>query len=412
MQLQSSYIFLPNPYNKTPSQWEDEKGVLHIETGHTVYNYVKEAFPNMTSKEISDSFFQYKYSFSVDIDKEPIEISFISKNVIDSYYVDIVVEGKTSSRLIGALEYVQHGLFETGIDEDYISIISYDAVSEYYCNKLYPKLNKLERNLRKLLFNIYILNFGKEYFQITTTKEMQDKAKKIIQAKGGMEKREIQYIKQYFYSLEYVDIHQLLFAPRWTNIDEEDKKSFLDTHEDLSKLSDEELRAAINDISPKSDWERFFAEKFQGINVEENIESVRIIRNSVAHCKFLRKEQYVSCSGTINALNKALNKAITITEGKDFADKNAEHLRRAMSGVSIRIRELVAKINEATLPSMQRLKEIVEATSLHNMENIRGAIEVNSMMAKALKEGIKPTYFSESFVNDTNDLTQQSSDDL
>ena len=366
----------------------------------------------MTSKEISDSFFQYKYSFSVDMDKESIEISFISKNVIDSYYVDIVVKGKTRSRLIGALEYVQSELFETGIDEDYISIISYDAVSEYYCNKLYPKLNKLERNLRKLLFNIYILNFGKEYFQVTTTKEMQDKAKKIIQAKGGMEKREIQYIKQYFYSLEYVDIQQLLFAPRWTNIDEEDKKSFLNTHEDLSKLSDEELRAAINDISPKSDWERFFDEKFQGINVEENIESVRIIRNSVAHCKFLRKEQYASCNGTINALNKALNKAITITEGKDFADKNAEDLRRAVSGVSVRIRELVAKINEATLPSMQRLKEIVEATSLHNMKNIRGAIEVNSMMAKVLKEGIKPTYFSEPFVNDRNDLTQSSSDDL
>lgn len=211
MQLQSSYILLPNPYNKKPSHWEDEKGVLHIEIGHSVYNYVKKAFPNMTTKEIDGVLFQYRYSFPVELEGTTTNIIIVSKNVRDSYYIDVAAEGKTTAQLIAALEYVHNTLFATEIDEDYISIVSYDAVSEYYCNKLYPKLNKLERNLRKLLFNIYVLNFGKEYFQATTTKEMQDKAKKIIQAKGGTEKRETQYIKQYFYSLEYADIQVLFF---------------------------------------------------------------------------------------------------------------------------------------------------------------------------------------------------------
>lgn len=388
MQLQSSYIFLPNPYNKRPSQWEDEKGVLHIETGHTVYNHLKTAFPNMISKKADESFFSQEHSLSIEIAGKPIDISIVSKNVIDSYYVSLKAEGGTKAQLVEALEYIHSTLFATQIDEDYISIVSYDAVSEYYCNKLYPKLNRLERNLRKLLFNIYVLNFGKEYFQVTTTKEMQDKAKKIIQAKGGTEKRETQYIKQYFYSLEYTDIQQLLFTARWTSMDEETKRSFLGMHENLSKLSDEELRSAINGISPRSDWERFFDEKFQGVNVEKDIEEVRSIRNSVAHCKFLDKEQYVSCNKTINALNKALEKAIKITEEKDFADKNAEYLRKAMSGVSSRIHELVAKINESIPPSLQRLKEITEAFSSHYMENLQGAMEVNSALTKVLKERI------------------------
>lgn len=46
------------------------------------------------------------------------------------------------------------------------------------------------------------------------------------------------------------------------------------------------------------------------------------------------------------------------------------------------------------------------------MENFQGVTEVNNVMARVLKERIKPTYFSESFACDLNDLTQLSSDDL
>lgn len=412
MQLQSSYIFLPNPYSKKPSNWEDENGVLHIETGHSVYTHIKKAFPDMTSKEIEGAYFQYEYSFSIQLDEQSVAISIISKNVGDSYYVTISAKGEREAQLIEALEYVHGALFATKMEEDYIAIISYDAVSEYYCNKLYPKLNNFERNLRKLLFNIYVLNFGKEYFQATTTKEMQDKAKSIIQAKGGAEKKEIQYIKQYFYSLEYAAIQQFLFTPRWTKIDEENKKSFLDANGDLSALSDEELRTAINGISPKSDWERFFAEKFQGINIEKDIEAVRVIRNSVAHCKFLQKEQYDSCCETIDNLNTALNRAITITEEKDFDDKNAEYLRKAMAGVSSRIHELAMRFNETILPSMQRLREVTEAASSYYAANLRGAIEATSALAKALNDSVKPIYFSDTFKNALNNIAQLPSIDF
>lgn len=386
MQIQSSYIFLPNPYNKRPSQWEDEKRVLHIETGRSVYAYVKKAFPNMTSREIKDGYSEYEYSFPVYFEEKSVDISIISKNVVESYYVNVIARGTTKAQLIKALGYVHSALFATEIDDDFISIVSYDAVSEHYCNKLYPKLNKLERNLRKLMFNIYVLNFGKEYFQATTTKEMQDKAKRIIQAKGNVEKREIQYIKQFFYSLEYADIQQLLFVPRWTRINEEHTKSLLEAHEDLSKLSDEELRVAINDISPKSDWERFFNEKFQGVNVEGGIEAVRGVRNSVAHCKFLEKDQYNSCNKIINALNKALNRAIAITEKEDFDEKNAEYLRKAMSGVSSGIHELVS-----------RFSEMLQGVTPYHTETYKGAMEATSTLAKVLTDNITPINFSGTF---------------
>ena len=68
-------------------------------------------------------------------------------------------------------------------------IVSYDSVSEYYCNKAYPKLNKLERNLRKLLFNTYTVNFGVDYYQKTVSPDLQKKIKGVIQAKGNEEKK-------------------------------------------------------------------------------------------------------------------------------------------------------------------------------------------------------------------------------
>ena len=67
MQLQSSYIFLPNPYSKNPSQWEDENGVLCIETGHSVHDYIEKGFPNMISKVIDDIFFQCEFLFLLNL---------------------------------------------------------------------------------------------------------------------------------------------------------------------------------------------------------------------------------------------------------------------------------------------------------------------------------------------------------
>lgn len=412
MQLQSSYIFLPNPYNKKPAQWENERGELHIDVGRSVYAYLKRAFPNMKSEGINGAFFQYKYSFCIEIRKKSVDISIISKNVVDSYFINIIAEGKTKFQLVEALDNVQKMLFATEIDMDYISIVSYDAVSEYYCNQLYPKLNKLERNLRKLLFNIYVLNFGREYYQATTSKELQDKAKGIIRAKGDIAKRETAFIKQFFYSLEYTDIQQLLFAPRWTNIDEEHRKSFLAGHKDLSKLSDTELRAAIENISPKSDWDRFFYNKFQGINIEEDIEAVRVIRNNVAHCKFLKKEQYVSCNSKIIALNEGINKAIEITEDKDFADKNKEYLNETLSGISSRIQELVAALNESALHSLQRFQEIFRGASLYYAENLQGAMEATRTLSKALSEKIKSNFSIGSPEDEATDIMQSPESDL
>ena len=71
------------------------------------------------------------------------------------------------------------------LSKNYIIITSYDSISEYYCNKVYPKLNEFERKFRKLLFITYTAQFKKAYFESTTSKELQTKAKEKIKNRNA-----------------------------------------------------------------------------------------------------------------------------------------------------------------------------------------------------------------------------------
>ncbi len=59
--------------------------------------------------------------------------------------------------------------------QKYIPVISFDSVSEYYCNRIHPKLNELDRRLRQLMFHIYTSLFGADYIQSDSFDELLQK---------------------------------------------------------------------------------------------------------------------------------------------------------------------------------------------------------------------------------------------
>jgi len=296
-------------------------------------------------------------------------------SVVKSYYLDVVVSGRSKVQIIRGLEYIQATIEDSSISKSYIKIISYDAISEYYCNKIYPKLNELERNLRKLLFNIYVVNFGLDYYRMTVNEELQSKVKGVIDVdvkadksrlKNTYSKKEAKEIarwQRFFYSFEFTDIQKLLFAKGWTNIDEQSKIKFLSNTKDLSELTDEELRIAFSRYTPKSDWERFFSDKISGFDVEKVIEEIRESRNKIAHCKFFYKTEYESCNKAINDLNQAIISTIKITENKDFYQKNREYIVNAMAGAFERIEAFTQKLADVIKPSLQVMEKISETVN-------------------------------------------------
>lgn len=363
MQKQSSYIFLIHPFKKKTETTKDnnsnrKKMEFNSKSIDGVNKFISKTFAPIKRVDNKNNFFveQFEYEF------DSCNITFTIHSVSGLKYLDINVEHETSEeKIIKCLEEVQDKLLNSGIRNNYIEIISYDAISEYYCNKMVVKLNEFERNLRKLFFNIYILNFGKEYYQATISKPVSDKIKELINSettgeqrgkiksyynvKSNNEVKEILRLQQFFYSLELGDILNFLFEPRFTEYDKKATEKFLSKHSDLSKLTDEELRNAFSKFLPKSDWDRFFSEKIKIDNIKELIDEIRKYRNSVAHFKFFYNKDYTECNKKVTELNNAIIEAIRITEEKDFADKNEEIIKKCFSRLNESIQEAISHVN-------------------------------------------------------------------
>ena len=346
MRLQNNYIFLRNFIEETKRNKSGD-GKRTFVVPRTVYSYCLGCFPEGKECEVDEPHYRHKIVWEYDACPEKCSVTFRIYVVVGATYLEVDVEGNNEEDIIKCLEYVHGVLQASGVCQDYTMIKSYDAVSEFYCNKLYPLLNKLERNLRNLLFNIYIVNFGKDYYKTTISDDIQRKAKEKIRAKGDAGKKEAAVIQEFFYSLEFGDIRQMLFKPKWTELDEQNKHKFLEEHSDLSTLSDEELRSAFAAITPKSDWDRFFCDKMPNIDLEDILEKIRKCRNKVAHCKHVTMEEYQDSRKVIEQLNEAIAEAIKATEDKDFAEKNMEHLKKSLQLMADMLQQLSESIANA-----------------------------------------------------------------
>ncbi len=343
MKIQSSWIFFEHP-NKKKEKASPAKESIQLGIGFNVYSFITKSFPTLERVAVPKVIFSSQlvgtlYNCNVEFDIH--EVGGVQ-------YLDVSVDGESDDSQIECLEKIQNAFLQSGIKEYYIDINSYDAVSEHYCNKIVCDLNSFERNLRKLLFNTYVLYFEDNYYQATMDEKLQDKIKGLI--RSSTSKEEINRIRQeykvsgkqvdailrlkyFFYSLELADALDFLFASNWTLKDEADKEAFLNKHKDLSMLTDEELRQSFERFSPQSDWERFYAKKIHIDNVKESLETIRKYRNSVAHFKFFSKADYTDCLTLLQELNTAVLEAIEETKTVDFANRNKAILKETLEPI-------------------------------------------------------------------------------
>ncbi len=323
--LCNSYIFIGKTKKEFSISSKNSKNSAYSNSILSISSHIYNIFGPPIKHNQTNTGLKTINTYEITVENQKYNVNFIIYNINHCYYLDIHVYGKTTHQIVTVLENIQDKIIGSDIEKQYIMIISYDSISEYYCNKAYPKLNKLERNLRKLLLNTYTINFEIEYYQKTISPDLQNKIKGVIQAKGNEEKKETERLKKFFYSMELSDIQTLLFTKKWTKVEEENKEVFLSKHEKLTELSEEELRTAFYKFSPHSDWERLFADKIDKCNTEEMLEKVRKARNDIAHCKFFYKEQYNLFNQSVRNLNRSIINAINLTEEKDFTQKQIQY---------------------------------------------------------------------------------------
>ena len=360
MREQSSYAYIRNPYRNTVEK-EGTESVIGRRISprkciNEVFKKETEEPIEILEKSISKQIFKAK----IKLDSEIFEVMVTINNVKHNVYVDIEVDGKTKVKIIKCLEYIHKNLEESDLNKknDYIQIITYDAISEYYCNKIFRDLAMFERKLRNLMLSIYLIHFEENYYEHQFDEKLKAEIKRSVKTSGGKQKEVKIRIKESFYSVDLGTVKEMLFTPKFTDYEVKKINKMLSKTKDLSALSDSELRYFISSLLPKSDWERFFADKMDERDFKEIFERIKDNRNKVAHQKFFYQEDYSQLKEDLKIFTKAIDKAIEITKDEDFSKQNSEYMKESfevIKNVSVVLSNALEEIAERMKPLNQMI---------------------------------------------------------
>lgn len=313
-----------------------------------IKNLMKNEFPDLDSSNIpvqpSRKVFDIEYS----IGTEKITES-DNKDIV--YHITVSSDHPEKSRQAELLEFF-HKRFEVIFSQqkEYHLIVAYDGVSEYYCNKVYPKFQHFERQLRHLVFKIVTKAFGSSWAKETLEKDAKDKLKNTIKSIKGIKKEDL-LIEQALYEMTIGQLIDYIFYEKVnSNFFEEldDKYS----RECLDSMSKEELIEVIEQARRKSIWNNFLVKE---IKIELPVTKLKYIkekRNNVAHCKFFYKEDYKQVSSYLNEFNPELDRAIekvTLIDDSSLLD--------VLSGLKSYLSEMTQKFQQVVPPAIRALTE-------------------------------------------------------
>ena len=363
MEYKNSYIFLKRSKKEKNTLRKDN--AITINLPPSFMSLLKKSFKNIKFDNKNSDFIN-SGSIMVKKRKKEIEVQFKYYSVWGNYYLDIIINSSNITTTLNTLNEINETLIAKNnyFDEHYVSIISYDYISEYYCNKLFPFLNEFERKLRKVLFNIYTLKFNLNYYSVIPNKELQDnmekKTKQLNKELNRLNNDNVSgndgLIKYWFYSLDYSDIDKLLFTKYISSEDESKVQEFLTNNKDLTKIDDNELRKKFELLKSRTDWERFFKNKKIDDNFQEILNKIRIFRNNIDHCKFVGKRKYDECLKLLKQNIESLDTAISVTEEEDFINKNLELQLESID----RISKMLSEVVDTYKPLMESLELITQ----------------------------------------------------
>ena len=317
MVRQNSYIFIyqkSNDYPKNTTKTIDGEEINILYLPKTVGDYIVTLFKDASIKQTDLS--KKEYLFSYCKNDEIINVNFVAHE--DGYrtYLNILAEGKTEENIIETLSAIHNKLYKSLLKHEYICIFSYDAISEYYGNLIFPLLNSFERLLRRFLYNVYILEHGKEYYS-EISQENQSIIKGRIRAKGNKDSKERLRLEVFFDYLEYNQIINLLE----------------DNSEGIS--------------SDTCEWIKYIgSEENNEINIIECIKTISAHRNAVAHNRNFSLQDYIECKEKIEQIQPLFTNAINELETTEFKKRYRDWYKNKTHGRSEKLNEIIRKLSK------------------------------------------------------------------
>lgn len=243
----------------------------------------------------------------------------------------------------------------------------WDDISTYYAKKLYPHTVLIENLLRKIIYKFMIKIAGSSWFENTipgsTRKAIKDTANK---------NDDKEFVSDQLYYADFIQLSSFLFDPYSSKTIDSNLINELKRLIDEETINQNAVRSIIEAYEPKSNWNRYFADKIQVEDLEDKWRKLYQYRNAVAHAKRLRTKDYTEAIGIINELEKAF---------KDCLDQiDSVHVSEAESVV-------VQKVARTTVPweidhfnSVQKLASLCYPSGVESvLQQMKPALdELNS----------------------------------
>lgn len=347
MDIETNFIFIRN----------NEKNRHNIESSILYLMSQKfEKFEKYETDEESD-FWGINLTGCFMINDVKIKYKLIEYSKKNISYLNLLIDDNVNLKYkIENMEIAIKGMQEIVPSSRYIRIVAYDPVSEYYCNKIYNKLNTFERKLRKLMYLIYTFDEGYNFYDNLDENLKAMSASRIKKDNNTSNKNK--KIEDFFYGIGDTEISQLLFNKKWEN--EIKSKANIVESIDESNISKEKLQKEIASMSPKSDWDLLFSTEIKdpSDDIKQLLCDLIKLRNDVAHCKFFYKDDYQKCIKILKKLNVYIDKAISLISNKDFQKLNMEYFKNLISPSIKELQRNIKQLSTILEPFRQKMQEI------------------------------------------------------
>jgi 8-oxo-dGTP diphosphatase len=187
----------------------------------------------------------------------------------------------------------------------------YDGVSESFCERLYPKYARYERELRQLVVLVLSKAMGPEWAKQTLSDEQMGNIRK--RAKGNISTNDI------IENLDLAELENYLFERVGHSYEEIIGLQHASTN--LNEKEKEELLNLLDQMKPKSLWERNFAHLGKQEDWEIPIKAVHAVRNKVAHHKTTSEIEFKETQKALNKLSTKIESTVDKIENAEFTHK-------------------------------------------------------------------------------------------
>ncbi len=308
-----------------------EDAVTHIGQGvcmpcPPLHVVLRKIFPNVSDNTIEVKYKTQTYQLSYhSVDHQCTE----GKKISEIQYLSINMEGKSKQRVAEVMNFVHQQIFVHEEKSHYDIIVSYDGISKYYCDRIYPLLNEFERQIRNLIFKLLTRCFGALWLEKTTTEEQQNDIKSKLQI-SSKRLRNQKMIEEALYEMDIKDLENYLFMPR-SSMSAMDLRSEDFTDERLKSLSQDKLVELAQQLRPLSLWERYFEKEVEIDSLQDKLQAIRLFRNKVAHAKHFHKQDYSECKKILDKILPQLEIAIVNVSVQKYDD---QQMQAAVNGIA------------------------------------------------------------------------------